>query len=263
MEGDPMDHLITHLRVVGALVIREMEARFGSKPGGYVWALLDPAAHVAMMTVIFGAVGRAPALGTSFPLYFATGYIAFLTYMGMSSYVVGAVKSNKSLLSYPVVAPIDTVVARFILQLITSTAVAVVVIGIAIWESRQAPRINYGIVVSAIGGGCLLGLGMGLVNITLFSRFPLYEKVFSIINRPLYLISGVFFLPEDMPHPFKDVILMNPIAHLIMWYRSGFYSEYRPDALDKMYLLSWGMILLIVGLILMTVSAGHLRKDMG
>lgn len=258
-----MDHLATHLRVVGALVIREMQARFGNKPGGYVWALLDPAAHVAMMTIIFGTIGRAPALGTSFPLYFATGYIAFLTYMGMSSYVVGAIKANKSLLSYPVVAPIDTVVARFILQLVTSTAVAIVVIGIAISESREAPQIDYGIIVSAIAGGCLLGLGMGLVNITLFSRSPLYEKVFSIVNRPLYLISGVFFLPEDMPHPFRDVILMNPIAHLIMWFRSGFYPEYKPDALSRFYLFSWGMILLVVGLILMTLSAGHLRKDMG
>ena len=31
----------THLRVVAALLIRETSARFGNKPGGYIWALLE------------------------------------------------------------------------------------------------------------------------------------------------------------------------------------------------------------------------------
>ncbi|MBC7312962.1 MAG: ABC transporter permease, partial [Rhizobium sp.] len=39
-------YFVTHMRIVSALLIREMSTRFGNKPGGYIWALLDPVAHV-------------------------------------------------------------------------------------------------------------------------------------------------------------------------------------------------------------------------
>ena len=59
----------THLRVVGALLVREMATRFGSKPGGYVWALLDPAAHILLMTMIFRAPkGRCRPAPTKTPM---------------------------------------------------------------------------------------------------------------------------------------------------------------------------------------------------
>jgi capsular polysaccharide transport system permease protein len=225
-----------------------MDARFGSKPGGYLWALFDPASQVIMMTLIFGAIGRAPALGTSFPMFFATGYLAFNFYVGMSSYVVGAVKANKALLSYPVVAPIDTVA---------------VIILIAEWEANKVFQVDFGPVVAAAAAASVLGLGVGLVNVTLFSRYTLYEKIFSIINRPMYLISGVFFLPDDMPHPFRDIILMNPVAHVIMWFRTGFYSEYHPSGLDRLFVVETSIILVLIGMILLTISSGHLRSDMG
>ena len=239
-----------------------MDARFGNKPGGYVWALLDPAAQVLIMTIIFGAIGRTPALGTSFPMFFASGYLAFAFYASMSTYIASAVKANRSLLSYPVVAPIDTVVARFILQFVTSIVVTIVIILIADAESYTAQKFNFPILAVSALMGAFLGLGMGLVNVTLFSRYSLYGKVFALINRPLYLISGVFFLPDDMPHPFREVILLNPIAHLIMWFRSGFYSEYRPEGLDRAYVIESSMVLIFVGLVLLSVSSGHLRSDM-
>lgn len=44
--------------MIFALLIREMATRFGSKPGGYLWAFLDPAAHILLMTAIFSAIAR-------------------------------------------------------------------------------------------------------------------------------------------------------------------------------------------------------------
>ncbi len=62
------------------MIVREMSTRFGSKPGGYIWALLEPVGYIAMMTVIFGAIAHTPALGTNFILFFATGYLGYQLY---------------------------------------------------------------------------------------------------------------------------------------------------------------------------------------
>lgn len=256
-----MNYISTHIRVVGALLVREMATRFGSKPGGYVWALLDPAAHILLMTIIFRAIARAPALGTSFALFFATGYIAFQFYQAMSSYLNSAIRANKALLNYPNVAPIDTVVARFILQVCTTSLVAFIVLGTIVVTMRVQASIHWPAILEAVAMACVFGLGVAMVNCVLFVKYPLYEQVFNIVNRPLFLISGVFFLPDSIPAPYRDLIFINPLVHIIMGFRRGFYPEYRAIGLDMNYLYGIVFLTLFAGILVFTFSRKTLRNE--
>ncbi|MDW9394360.1 ABC transporter permease [Sinorhizobium meliloti] len=256
-----MGYFSIHVRVVGALLVREMSTRFGSKPGGYVWALLDPAAHILLMTAIFQAIARAPALGTSFALFFATGYIAFQFYQATTSYLNAAVKANKALLSYPNVAPVDTIVARLILQMGTTSLVAFIVLGSIVATMRVETQVHWPSILEATALACLFGLGVGLINCVLFLKYPLYEQVFSIVNRPLFLISGVFFLPDSIPAPYRDLVLINPLVHVIMGFRQGFYPEYRAIGLDMSYLYGIAFLTLFTGMLVFTLSRKTLRNE--
>ncbi|PZU17849.1 MAG: sugar ABC transporter [Shinella sp.] len=255
-----MYYLATHIRVVAALLIREMSSRFGNKPGGYIWALLDPAAHIAFLCAIFMSLARAPALGTSFPLFFATGYLAFQFYQATQGFVSAAIKSNQTLLSYPNVAPIDTVVARYLLQFGTTAFVAIVVIATIMLTMRHAPEIRWAFVVEAAFAASLLALGIALFNNVAFVQFPAYEQFFSIISRPMFMISGVFFVPDAIPHPYRDVILFNPVAHVLMLFRKGFYPEYRAIGMDMGYLYGVASVLIFIGLFTFTISDSILRR---
>ncbi|WP_324280248.1 ABC transporter permease (plasmid) [Sinorhizobium kummerowiae] len=256
-----MGHLTTHSRVVGVLLVREMATRFGSKPGGYVWALLDPAAHILLMTVIFHAIARAPALGTSFALFFATGYISFQFYQATTSDLNAAVKSNKTLLSYPNVAPIDTIVARFVLQMGTTSLVAFIVLGTTIAAMRVDTELHWPSILEAVGLACVFGLGVAMVNCVLFLKYPLYKQVFGIVNRPLFLISGVFFLPDSVPAPYRDHVLINPLVHIIMGFRKGFNPEYRAVGRDRDYLYRIAFLTLFAGMLVFTLSRKTLRNE--
>ena len=250
-----------HLRVTAALIVREMSTRFGSKPGGYLWAIFDPVAHVALMTIIFQAIARMPALGLSFPLFFASGYLPFTFYQRMSSFMAGTMKANKALLSYPIVSPFDAIVSRFILQLMTDALVTILILLMIIEMSGVSQTMNIGGMIEAASAAALLGLGIGTINIVMFARFPLYEQIFSIINRPLFMVSGVFFLPESLPNPFRDVILHNPLVHIIMWFRASMYPEYRVEALDKGYVIEFALVCFVAGLMLLTASTREIRED--
>jgi len=254
-------YISTHIRVVGALLVREMSTRFGSKPGGYVWALLDPAAHILLMTLIFQAIARTPALGTSFALFFATGYIAFQFYQAMTSYLNSAVRANKALLNYPNVAPIDTIVARFILQIGTTSLVACIVLGTIVATMRTDTNVHWPAILESVAMACLFGLGVAMINAVLFLKYPLYEQVFSIVNRPLFLISGVFFLPDSIPAPYRELVLINPLVHVIMGFRKGFYPEYRAVGLDMGYLYGIAFLTLFVGMLVFTLSRKTLRNE--
>ncbi|TCN17290.1 ABC transporter permease [Sinorhizobium americanum] len=250
-----------HIRVTAALIVREMSTRYGSKPGGYLWAVFDPVAHVAMMTLIFQAFARMPALGLSFPLFFASGYLPFTFYQRMSSFMAGTMKANKALLSYPVVSPFDAIVSRFILQLMTDALVSVLILLLIIELGGISQPMDFAGMVEAAGAAAVLGLGIGTINIVMFARYPIYEQIFGIINRPIFMISGVFFLPETMPSPFRDYLLYNPLAHIIMWFRSSIYPEYRADGLDKGYVLEFALICFVVGLALLSASMREIREE--
>lgn len=256
-----MNVFVTHVRVVCALLVREMEARFGSKPGGYVWALLDPAAHVALMTLVFQAIARAPALGTSFPLFFATGYVGFQFYQAMTGYLNGSIKANRSLLSYPNVAPIDTITARSLLQLMTTVLVAFIVLGVIFSSLRTPHSLHWPAILEAVFVASVLGIGIGMINNVMFVRFPLYEQLFTIVNRPLFLLSGVFFLPNSLPLPYRDIVLLNPLVHVTMLFRTGFYEGYRAVGLDTAYLHSFAFLTLFTGMTLFTFSSALLRNE--
>jgi len=237
-----------------------MQARFGSKPGGYIWAVVDPLAHVAIMTTIFSTLARVPALGNDFTLFFASGYLPFGFYQGMSSFIAGAVRSNKNLFSYPIVSPFDAAVARYVLQFITSVVVTVVVMLLCTNEGSRLHELSLAPAVEAVVVASLMGFGMGMANISLFADYPLYEKVFTLVNRPLYLLSGVIIIPDSLPGPISDMLMWNPLVHVVMWFRQAIYPEYAATGLDKLYVLECTSVLVMFGLCLFTASR-TLRED--
>lgn len=251
----------THIRVVGALLVREMSSRFGNKPGGYIWALLDPVAHIVFLSAIFMAIARAPALGSSFPLFFASGYIAFHFFQSASGYVGAAVTANKTLLSYPNVAPIDAVLARGLLQYLTGVAVATAVFSIILLTTSVEIRFDWGALLHASLLAALMAMGVGLANNVLFRRFPFYEQIFGILTRPLFLISGVFFLPDALPHPIRELVLINPLAHIIILFRTGVFAEYRGMGLDINFLYWCVLSSLFCGFTVFTYGRKVLRGN--
>jgi capsular polysaccharide transport system permease protein len=247
-----LNYLSTHIRIVTAFVIREIATRYGRSPGGYIWALLEPIAFIALMSSLMGSLGRLPAQGDSFTLFYATGYLAFSMYKGMERYLVSAIAGNRGLMSYPKVSPFDAIVARLVLQGMTSCVVTAVIIYGAMWTTSQPIEIHWLQIVGAIAFAWILALGVAMGNTVLFFKFPLYQKIFDIVMRPLFLLSGVFYVPSHMPHPFSDVLLANPVTQVVVLFRQGFYIQHGDTGFDMAYLITVSGALLFVGMALFT-----------
>ena len=256
-----MYYLKTHLRVISAFIMREVATRYGRSPGGYIWAFLEPIAYIFMMSLLMSAFGRMPAEGESFMLFYATGYLSYSFYKMMEGYLTSSISANKSLFSYPVVAPIDAFIARFILQGATSVLVTFVIITAALVQMRHVPSLNWPQILEAILFAWIMAAGVALINIVLFAMFPLYQKIFDIVTRPLLLLSGVFYVPADMPHPMSDIFLHNPITHIIILFREGFYGGMGTDGLDVPFLAETSLAVLFVGMTLFTFWPVARRRD--
>src|SRR6202043_1597700 len=73
-----LETLRTQLRVIHALIIRETRTRFGDSKLGYGWALLEPTAHILMLSLVFAVLMRGrPPIGGGFFIFYYTGIIPY------------------------------------------------------------------------------------------------------------------------------------------------------------------------------------------
>jgi capsular polysaccharide transport system permease protein len=239
------------LRTIAALVLREMSTRYGRTPGGYVWSILEPLAAILFLSVGFSLVIRTPSLGTSFLLFYATGYLPFNIYLAVSNTTARALKYSRPLMRYPAVTWVDAIFARFILNSLTGALTTIVLItGILLVVDGRAvldlPNAVYACLLTM-----LLALGVGTLNCVLSGLYPLWEIVWSVLTRPLFLASCIFFLYDTMPPLAQDILWYNPLVHIIGLMRTGFYPTYSASYVDLTYVFAVSLTILAMGLILM------------
>lgn len=238
------------LRVVAALILREMTSTYGRKPGGYLWAVLEPVAGIALLTWIFSLGFRHPALGTDFAMFYASGMIPFWMFIQVSTRMAQSLRYSRQLLAYPRVTVVDALVARYLLNVMLQLLIAYIVLGgIRMINDTGTtlvlPRIALGFAMAAA-----LAAGVGAFNCVLMTAFPLWQTAWGILTRPLVLMSGVIFMLETIPEPWRGYLAWNPLTHVVAEVRAGFYFGYHPDYVAPGYVFGVSLVLLAVGLLL-------------
>ena len=241
-------------RIIMALILREMSATYGASAGGYIWALLQPVGFLIMLSFGFSLMVRTPSLGTSFFLFYASGYLPFNFYSEMATKIARSITYARALLSYPSVTWIDTVLSRFILHTVTMGLVSFLVISGCLLMISDRTIIELAPILIAMLLAALTGLGVGLVNATLEGLFPIWENLWKIVSRPLFLASGIFYIYEDLPSLAQDVLWWNPVLHITGLMRTGFYPNYHASYVSLTYTFGVAMILITLGLLFLRAN---------
>ena len=240
--------LILQIRVLLSLVLRETRATFGTSHFGYIWAIITPTASVAILVFIFSLINRQPPFGSSLVLFFATGILTLQFFNEFSNKLMTVFNANRALLTYPIIKDVDTLLARSLLIICTYLVImfifysSLVVLGLANFPAHIEE------VLFAFFSTTLLGIGFGSVNAVIASLWDTWIQIERILTRPLFFISGIFYVPSQLPPEVIEVLKWNPVLHLVEWFREGFYPNYNSFVLDIYYPLYMGIGLLLAGL---------------
>ncbi|MEM1235979.1 MAG: ABC transporter permease [Pseudomonadota bacterium] len=245
-------------RAIVALILREMSSSYGRTPGGYIWALAEPVAGIALLSAVFSAAFQTPALGLSFALFYATGMVPFSMFNGLSQKLTQALNFSRQLLAYPAVTLADALVARLILNLMVELLTAVIVFSGIILLIENRAIVDVAQIALALGLAAALATGIGVLNCYLVMRFPAWQQVWSILMKPMFVISCVFFLFDTVPQPFRDWLWWNPIVHVIGIMRRGFYAGYTADYASITYVAGIATMAFVIGLAMLKRDARSL-----
>ncbi len=239
----------TAQRAIAALMLREMGSTYGDSPGGYAWAVVQPIGMIVILSIGFSLLVKSPSLGTSFILFYATGYLPYDLYNQMMKKITDALVYSRAMLAYPRVTWLDAIIARFLLNSLTLSTVFCVVITsiLMVIETRTVLAIQP--ILIGLGLSALLGLGVGMMNCLLGGLFPVWKIIWKILTRPMFIASGVLFIYEDMPPLVQDILWWNPLLHITGILRTGFYPNYYASYVSLTYVFGVALLLITLGLL--------------
>lgn len=235
--------------VVFALFLRELKTRFGSYKFGYAWLLIEPMAHVILLSLAFSFVRDRALFGIDLPVFIVTGIIPFLMFKNIALRVMDGVDANRALFAYRQIKPMDDFMARTLLDAFLTVAVyALILVGMA-WVGLDVPLADPFSLIFLMAILVLMGLGLGMI-LSVFTHFmPEAKTLVRIAFLPLYLLSGIIFPIAAIPREYLPILLWNPLMHAIDLMRGAFFDTYRvlPE-ISLLFVVMATLVLLFFGL---------------
>lgn len=238
-------------RTIAALMLREMASTYGRSPGGYIWAIAEPALGIALLSVVFKLIMRVPSIGDNFPFFFATGLLPYMFYASISNKIAASIRYSKPFLAYPAVTFIDALLARFLFNALTEFMVAFIVLSGIIIGFNIRPLMDWPAVFMAVAMMVAITVSVGVMNCYLFNAWPVWQQIWGVVMRPMFILSGVLFIPEDVPEVYRGWMMYNPLVHVTSGMRKGFLGTYEAVYVRPGYVFVISAVLIIFGLLLL------------
>ena len=246
--------LTVQLRVIHALILRELKSRYGNRRLGFCWALIEPLLFMSVFVAGFQLIGRGAPSGIPVPLFFVAGFSPFFMFRDLFSEISQGTRGHQSLLMFPQVTRMDLLISKVIVNALVSISVFLTLV-ICLYFFGFSFRID-NLMGVMIGFGLMiaLGFGLGLVLGAVGIRYE-FVRSFSepLLGRPLFLSSGLFFTASMLPPFARDIALYNPLLHCIELIRSSLFESFDSRYIDLGYVCTFALVLISFGLMLLGV----------
>lgn len=247
---------------VFAFFLREMRDRFGRSRWGYLWAIAQPLIFMLGFTAFRSLLGRGrhDIYDVSGMYFFWLGLIPFFMFLNGLNRSIGASRTYRVLFQFRQVQPIDVILVRLTIEFLTLGVVfAIVMAGFAWLDFKYSADDVLGFAV-VIGILFMFTLGCVLIAEVSLALFPDARQIINIIERPLFLISGLFFTIDQVPPGIREWLLWNPLLHGVDLARGTMLAKYEPIGSWSFFTGS-ALTALMIGLFLYRVHRRRLASQ--
>jgi capsular polysaccharide transport system permease protein len=233
-------------RVIHALLLRELQTRFGRGHLGFLWLFLEPlllASGIGLMKSII----RAGDLPVPMFLFAVVGYAPYFAFRAIINRASSAFQANMTLMYHRQVRLMDIMVARNILEMVAVTCVLLVVVTGSAWFTGFLPNS-----VPTVLAGLMLMFayanGLALLVAAAAARWEVTDKIIHPLTYISLPFSGALFSLHYLPMHFREVLLWNPQANMHEMVRDGMFGDVIPAYYDVTYAVVWVVMVNLLGI---------------
>lgn len=251
---------VTQRLVIGALLRREVSTRFGEYRLGFFWMLVEPLLGVLVVGILIGTIAQRTVPEIPYPFFLLNGMLLMKLLTGPMNMGINAIGSNKGLLVYPAVRPLDTFIARFLFELLNQMFAYALFCVLGMFFGIFVSLGNLHIVLACQLITWCIGCGLGLIFGVASAYYNEVDKVVMILQRPLLFVSAVLFPLSALPLSGQSKLLYNPLVHTIELSRKALFPYYNSGDANIIYPAVFAITVLSIGLTLFHGNRNYLSQ---
>lgn len=243
------------LRVIRALMLRELITRFGRHNIGVLWLVAEPMVFTLGIAALWSTVGANHGSNLPIVAFAITGYSSVLMWRNSVNRCIGGIAQNSSLLYHRNVRVMDMFVSRILLEMAGTTASFMVLTIVFFWLEWVQVPVDPLIVLAGWAMLAWFGAALAILigSATAFSE--LVDRAWHPAAYLLFPLSGAAFMVEWLPPAGREIVLLLPMVHAVELIREGYFGDVVRTHYDLTYMARCNLGLTLSALLLMHFAA--------
>lgn len=238
------------LRVVHALMLRELTTRFGRENIGFLWVMVEPLLFAGLVAILWRFLHGPQEHGISVVAFVVSGYIPLTLFRHGVSRSVSVFIANGSLLYHRQVKILDFIMVRLLIEMLGSMMAYLFIATILIGFDEFPMPANIGLFIAGWLIYVLVTFSICLVIAPLSEMSEVLEKFIPVTTYIMIPVSGAFTMASWMTPSIRGYLLWSPFVNGMEMMRKGLWGSDVTAYYNVWWPISFSLVLTAIGLAL-------------
>lgn len=238
------------VRVIHALMIRELTTRFGRENIGFLWIMVEPLLFAGLVSLVWRIMIGPKEHGLQIIAFVVSGYLPLTLFRHCIGRCSAVFQANSSLMYHRQVKVLDFLVVRLLIELIGGMMAYLFIASILIAVGQFPVPKDIGLLIAGWMLYFLVTFVICLVVAPLSEMSEVLEKFLPVTTYIMIPFSGTFTMASFLAPSVREALLWSPFVNCMEMMRKGLWGDEVRAYYDVTIPLVFSMILLPIGLVL-------------
>src|SRR5215467_3024488 len=250
--------LSARLFLVKEMVLRDIRARYAGSRLGIFWAFAQPLLWILLYAWVFGVVLRIPVEKgfSTFPEFLLAGLLPWMAIQEGISRASTVLADNAAMVK-KTVFPVETLVLSVVFAAVVNQVIAFVIYAAYLGWLGHLSLPWLLLTIPALAVQTLMTFGTACFAATVTTLVRDVAHGVGIGLTVVFYATPIVYPAALIPSRYRFLLTINPIAHLVEWYRRAFTLHVLPEASSVAYLTLFAAAAALLGTALFLRARPH------
>ncbi len=255
--------LRVQLRMIAALMMRELHTRYGRENIGFAWFIGEPIVFTFGVVALWSQTRGYSEHGISVITFVITGYTLLTMWRHCFGQAINSLKANGSLLYHRQITFLDIIVARIAIEISGSTLAFVisVLLFAGILGLIGFPEGNLTLLLCGWLLFAWFSVATALLVAPITEMSHLAEKLAPVFGYIMIPLCGAFWMVDWLPGWLQQYAVLIPPVSAYEMIRSGYFGDHVKTFYDPLAASTVCTFMTFVGLSMLRRSRNQLAVE--